>query len=191
MTSIECSIKFRMSCYSSFNAWNGLEALYILAVKLGGSAATAFQKLLVSRFKYLYIVFLVLFQLDIEVHFCIKLYVIKATNGTVKGCVGFQIRFLNLYDYQLDLFCVQLWSNEKSETCQNPFESKKFCPPHEVSPKIKSVVSHAAGPKKELSWLEGSDKTYDLPSMMDSPCSHACPKMANAQLSYLPVKWGL
>ncbi|XP_075247634.1 uncharacterized protein LOC142340798 isoform X2 [Convolutriloba macropyga] len=52
------------------------------------------------------------YWLDIEVHFCIKLYVIKATNGTVKGCVGFQIRFLNLYDYQLDLFCTTMVQRE-------------------------------------------------------------------------------
>ena len=134
MTSIECSIKFRMSCYSSFNAWNGLEALYILALKLGGSAATAFQKLLVSRFKYLYIVFLVLFQLDIEVHFCIKLYVIKATNGTVKGCVGFQIRFLNLYDYQLDLFCTTMVQREVRNV-PKPIWEQKVLPAPRSQPK--------------------------------------------------------
>ena len=41
MASIECSIKFRLSCYSSFNAWSGLEALFSLVVELISSNATA------------------------------------------------------------------------------------------------------------------------------------------------------
>ena len=40
MAPIECSIKFRSSCYSGFNAWNGLEALFNLVIELVSSAAT-------------------------------------------------------------------------------------------------------------------------------------------------------
>ena len=39
LASIECSIKFRLSHYSSFKAWNGLEALFNLISELLSSAA--------------------------------------------------------------------------------------------------------------------------------------------------------
>ena len=41
MTSIEYSIKFRLSRYSSFNARNDLEALFNLVIELVSSAATS------------------------------------------------------------------------------------------------------------------------------------------------------
>ena len=44
MGSIECNIKFRLSSYSSFKAWNGLEALFHLVIEIVSSAATIWNQ---------------------------------------------------------------------------------------------------------------------------------------------------
>ena len=45
IASIECSIKFCSSCYSSLNALDGLEALFNLVIEFVSSATTLRKKI--------------------------------------------------------------------------------------------------------------------------------------------------
>ena len=49
MALIECSIKFRLPCYSSLAAWNALEALFSLVVELLSSATTSLVLFFISK----------------------------------------------------------------------------------------------------------------------------------------------
>ena len=105
------------------------------------------------------------------------------TKHSAKGCADLQIQFLKLFDYQLELLCLELWSLQKSKTCASSFDGKELCPPHDASPKM-TVVNDTSETGNKLTRLRRSGEMYVLRGILDDVCSNACSILENATIKY-------
>ena len=103
------------------------------------------------------------------------------TKHLAEGCVGLRIEFLTLFDYQIELLCLELWSLQKSKTCASSFEGKELCPPHEISPEMETIADDMQVENKSTQLKRTGNR---LGKVFDGVCSNACPELKNAKLHY-------